>query len=177
MFKDSSQQMIHLRTLYQKTYFLKKKPQEWESAIYKQHLTLKGKLTEEAKREYIDYVKQFKFYGTTFYPPCKTQNIRALPNKVIIGVNYEGIHIFRSKNKEHISSHFFTEISSWASGTGTFAFEFGNQHDAQKYTFLTANGTIIASAIQTYVDILVQMLKNGDDDEESESVTSLSSER
>jgi len=177
MSKDSSRQMIHLRTLSQKIYFLKKKPQEWESAIYKQHATFKIKCPEDVKREYIKVVKQLEFYGTTFYPPCKTQNIRALPNKVIIGINYEGIHLFRSKNKEHISSHVFSEISTWASGTGTFAFEFGNQHEPQKYTFITVHGTIIASTIQTYVDILVQMLKNRDDDVDEESVTSLSSER
>jgi len=168
--------MIQLRTLYQKIYFFKKKPHEWEIAIYKQHSTFKGKSKEEAKKEYIDIVKQFKFYGTTFYPPCKTQNIRSLPNKVILGVNYEGIHLFRSKNKEFLSSHPFTEICSWASNSGTFAFEFGNLHDAQKYTFLTDHSSYIASTIQMYIDILVEMLKNGDEDafEESDG-TSLSS--
>lgn len=32
-----------------------------------------------------------------------------------------------------------------------------------KYTFETKVGTIIAGTVQTYIDILVQMLKNGED--------------
>ena len=96
---------------------------------------------------------------------------KSLPSKVIIGVNYEGIRLLKPKNKELISEHLFTEICSWASSSGTFAFEFGNQNESQKYTFETKQGAIIAATIQTYIDILVQMLKNGDEDDEEESET------
>ena len=37
-----------------------------------------------------------------------------------------------------------------------------------KYTFDTKVGTIIASTVQTYIDILVQMLKNVEDDDSEE---------
>lgn len=87
--------------------------------------------------------------------------------------------------QELISEHLFTEICSWASSSATFAFEYGNQTESVKYSFETkqvrtpafpgqlvplANsdlqGAIIAATIQTYIDILVQMLKNGEDDED-----------
>jgi hypothetical protein len=70
-----------------------------------------------------------------------------------------------------VSTHPFTEICSWASSSSTFAFEFGSQTESQKYTFETKQGAIIASTIQTYIDILVQMLKSGaeeDDDEDDQ---------
>jgi len=153
--------------------FGSKKSSEWESIILKEHQNHRGKKQEEAKLEYINLVKQNPYYGTTFYPPCKSAGNKSIPSKVIIGVNYEGIRLFKVKNKELVSEHLFTEICSWASSSGTFAFEFGNQNESQKYTFETKQGAIIAATIQTYIDILVQMLKNGEE-EDDESLSEAS---
>jgi len=144
-----------------------KKPNEWEAAIFKAHAANTGKGPEEAKTEYLEIVKQWPFYGTTFYPPCKSIGNRRLPAKVIIGINAEGILLLK-KDKELVSTHPFTEICSWASSSTTFAFEFGSTTDSQKYTFETKQGAIIAATIQTYIDILVQMLKTNEDDEPDE---------
>jgi len=144
-----------------------KKPSEWEYLIFKAHSMNTGKSAEDSKLEYLDIVKQWPFYGTTFYPPCRSLNNRKLPTKVIIGVNAEGILLLK-RDKELVSTHPFTEICSWASSSGTFAFEFGTQVEAQKYTFETKQGAIIASTIQTYIDILVQMLKSGEESEDEQ---------
>jgi len=161
-----------------KSLFNGKKPNEWEALILREHETLIGRSSEDAKSEYLSIVKDWGNYGTTFFPPCKSVGNKNLPSKVIIGVNNEGIQLLKPKNKARISEHLFTEICSWASSSGTFAFEFGNQNESQKYTFETKQGSIIASTIQTYIDILVQMLKNGDDeddeDDESETGTTIS---
>ena len=45
------------------------------------------------------------------------------------------------KTQELISTHPFTEICSWASSSTTFAFEFGVQTEATKYTFETKQVT------------------------------------
>jgi len=156
-----------LKDFVPKTLFNLKKPQEWENLILRQHESLIGKDKETAKTEYLNIVKQWAYYGTTFFPPCKSVGNKLPVKTVIIGVNYEGIRLLK-KNKDLISEHLFTEICSWASSSGTFAFEFGNQNESQRYTFETKQGAIIASTIQTYIDILVQMLKNGADDEEEE---------
>eukprot|EP01112_Ceratiomyxa_fruticulosa_P003608 TRINITY_DN1392_c0_g1_i1.p1 TRINITY_DN1392_c0_g1~~TRINITY_DN1392_c0_g1_i1.p1 ORF type:complete len:329 (-),score=55.09 TRINITY_DN1392_c0_g1_i1:160-1146(-) len=146
-----------------------KKPQEWESLIFKAHAKNQGKTAEDAKTEYLDIVKQWPFYGTTFFPPCKSVGNKKLPNKVIIGVNAEGILLLKTKDKELISTHPFTEICSWLSSSTTFAFEFGSQNESQKYAFDTKHGAIIAATIQTYIDILVQMLKYGEDEDDDEN--------
>mmetsp|Transcript_1751 Transcript_1751/g.4777 ORF Transcript_1751/g.4777 Transcript_1751/m.4777 type:complete len:335 (+) Transcript_1751:237-1241(+) len=163
----------NLKSFVPKQLYQSKKSSEWESLILKEHARLAGKQSvEDAKLDYLTIVKSSNLYGTTFFPPCRSLGNRNVPGKVIIGVNYEGICLLKPKNKELISEHLFTEICSWASSSGTFAFEFGNQAESQKYTFETKQGSIIASTIQTYIDILVQMLKNGDDDdEETDSVT------
>lgn len=157
----------NLKQFVPKDLFPLKKPNEWESLIFKSHALSTGKSAEDAKTEYLEIVKQWPFYGTTFYPPCKSIGNRRLPNKVIIGVNAEGILLLK-KDKELVSTHPFTEICSWASSSTTFAFEFGSQTESQKYTFETRQGAIIASTIQTYIDILVQMLKSGEESEDED---------
>jgi len=145
-----------------------KKPTEWEPLIFKQHAKHIGKSPDTAKTEYLEIVKQWPYYGTTFYPPCKAIGNRKISSKVIIGVNAEGILLLKTKDKDLLSTHPFTEICSWASSANTFSFEFGSQNESTKYTFDTKHGAIIAASIQTYIDILVQMLKNeSEDDDES----------
>jgi len=148
-----------------------KPAKEWESLIFKAHAKNTGKSADDAKGEYLDIVKLWPYYGTTFYPACKSVPKSKLPTRVVIGVNAEGILLLKAKDKELISTHPFTEVCSWASSASTFAFEFGSASESTKYSFETKQGGIIAATIQTYIDILVQMLKNGEseDDEESNS--------
>jgi hypothetical protein len=143
-----------------------KKPGEWEAAILKEHPRHKGRSIDDAKLDYINLIKEWPFYGTTFFPPVKSPNNKNLPSKVVLGVNYDGIRLYKTKNRELISEHPFTEICSWASSSSTFAFEFGNHEASTKYSFETKQGAVIAATIQTYIDLLVQMLKNGEDEEE-----------
>jgi len=157
----------NLKQFVPKDLFSSKRPTEWEAAIFKAHAQHIGKKSEDAQTEYLDIVKQWPFYGTTFYPPCKSIGNKKLPGKVIIGVNAEGILLLK-KDKELVSTHPFTEICSWASSSSTFAFEFGSQTESQKYTFETRQGAIIAATIQTYIDILVQMLKTGTEDDDDD---------
>jgi len=159
----------NLKQFVPKDLFPTKRPNDWEQAILKAHAQHIGKKVEDVQTEYLDIVKQWPFYGTTFYPPCKSIGNKKLPGKVIIGVNAEGILLLK-KDKELVSTHPFTEICSWASSSSTFAFEFGSQTESQKYTFETRQGAIIAATIQTYIDILVQMLKSGTEDDDEEDL-------
>lgn len=159
----------NLHNFVPKQLFPSRPPREWEAAIFKAHQKNIGKGADEAKGEYLDIVKLWPYYGTTFFPACKALAKTKLPAKVIIGVNAEGIVLLKARDKELISTHPFTEVCSWASSANTFAFEFGSQSDATKYSFDTKHGAIIAATIQTYVDLLVQMLKNGESEDEEES--------
>lgn len=141
-----------------------KKPPEWEALILKEHAKHKSVTQEDAKSQYLNICKSFPLWGTTFYPPCKSVGKNLPEKKVIIGVNFEGIRLLRVKTKEIISEHLYTEICSWASSSGTFGFEFGSHNDSQKYTFETKQGAIIASTVQTYIDILVELLKKDDEE-------------
>lgn len=166
----------NLKNFIPKAMYPLKRPNEWEPLIFKAHAKHVGKSQDAAKTEYLEIVKQWPYYGTTFYPPCKAIGNKKIPNKVIIGANAEGILLLKPKDKEVISSHPFTEICSWASSANTFSFEFGSQNESTKYTFETKHGAIIASSIQTYIDILVQMLKNEESEDDDESAASNSTD-
>ena len=49
--------------------------------------------------EYLNTVKTWGYYGSTFFPPCKSVGNRNLHSKVLIGVNYEGIRLLKPKTK------------------------------------------------------------------------------
>ncbi len=90
----------NLKDYVPKTLFSQKKPSEWEAQIFAEHGKHKGKSADDAKLTYLSIVKKSQFYGTTFYPPCKSvNNGRKVPNKVIIGVNAEGIMLLKPKDK------------------------------------------------------------------------------
>jgi hypothetical protein len=63
--------------------------------ILKAHSQNAGKSADEAMTEYLVIVKEWPFYGTTFFPPCKSINNKKLPAKVVIGVNAEGIVVLK----------------------------------------------------------------------------------
>jgi len=155
---------VNLRQFVPRDLFSLKKATEWENLIFRAHATYIGKSTDDAKTEYLDIVKQWPFYGTTFHPPCKTVGNKRILKKVIIGVNTEGILLLKRDSKELVSTHPYTDIFSWASSATTFSFEFGSLDsiNSQKYIFETKNGNEISAIIQTYIDILLDMLKNGE---------------
>lgn len=140
-----------------------RKPQAWEEAILKEHAKRRQMEPDDAREEYINICKGFLLYGMTFFPPCRATS-KTLPSRVLLGVNFEGIHIMKVKDKAVISDHLYTDICSWASSSTSFGFEFGNQTESTKYNFDTKMGSIIAATVQTYIDILVHMLKNEDED-------------
>lgn len=76
-----------------------RKSHEWAQSVLEAHENLIGKSVEDAKTEYLNIVKTWGYYGTTFYPPCKSVGNKSLHSKVVIGINYEGIRLLRPKNK------------------------------------------------------------------------------
>lgn len=84
-----------------------RRAQEWASSVLEAHELLIGKSGEDAKTEYLNIVKTWGYYGSTFYPPCKSIGNRNLHSKVVIGVNYEGIRLLKPRTKVKSKTIFF----------------------------------------------------------------------
>jgi len=141
-----------------------KPTKEWESRIFKLHQNYKGVGGEDAKNMYLSIVKGWSYYGTQYFKNCRNiSKSKALPPKVMIGVNVDGIVLASSKEKkDQVGCFLFTDLISWSSQNGpcgTFSFECGSPNDSTKYSFETKYAWAISDLIQSYVDVLVQAIK------------------
>jgi len=65
----------------------------------------------------------------------------------------EGISLLNHKSRELIQTHAFKDIRSWASTSGTFAFE-PAESTAPRYLFETKQGPDIAALVLMYAELL-----------------------
>jgi len=138
-----------------------KPAKEWETLIFKNHVKRLGMSSEDAKSEYLATVKQWPFYGTTYFKGCRTiSKSKNIPPKLALGINLDGIVLVSNKDKQQtISQHPFTDLLSWNVLQDSFTFEFGTTNDFTKYSFATTHAHAINDLMQSYVDALLQMIK------------------
>jgi len=128
-----------------------KKPKEWEALILKAHQ--KYRTTSDSELAYINYVKQVSYYGTEYFI-CKNTLNKKLPERVILGINAEGIQLMK-KEQEIVFTSPWADLVSWI-GTDRNLFYFEiigrDQHPNTKYTFETTQGKTISQLTGLYVD-------------------------
>jgi len=148
-----------------KPLLVQKPGKEWESLIFKGHVNKKGLPAEDAENEYLCIVKAWQHYGTKYFKNCRTiSKNKSLPPKVMIGINVDGIVLANPKEKQQqYGTYAYTDLLSWTStqsgAQGTFSFEFGTANDSTKFSFETKHADAINDLVQSYVDVLIQMIK------------------
>lgn len=143
------------------------KPQkEWETLIFKAHMSKKGLPPTDAESDYLNIVKAWPHYGTKYFRNCRVLSNRKLPAKVMIGVNLDGIVLTNNKDKEQSFGEYnYSDLLSWTTthntGQSTFSFEVAqsNNNDATKFTFETRHADALNDLVQSYVDVLIQMIR------------------
>lgn len=74
------------------------KSDQWEAALLKEHQSHKGKDPQDLKNAYLSIVRQWAYYGGTFfkarYVPSEAVFFKQdFEGKVRVGVNENGLHI------------------------------------------------------------------------------------
>lgn len=129
----------------------KKKNKEWESLILQAHQKYKGQDTSTAEATYINYVRQITFYGTEFFL-CKNTQTKKLPDKVILGVNEEGLVLLK-KDNELIFTCPWTDLTSWnGANAKQISFDIVNRDQVSKYILDYPDPKLISQLITYYVD-------------------------
>jgi len=101
---------------------------EWEVLLAEQHLKHKGKSTFVLKCLYLDIVRQWPYYGCTFFRAKNNtqtnQNFFStdFEGKVTIGVNQKGVHIIEPRVMS-ILTFPFDKVVDWNSQKQTFFLE------------------------------------------------------
>lgn len=140
-----------------KTMIKDKKSKEWESSIYKNHSGLIGKTRDAIEVQYLEEIKKVGFYGTHFFN-CKVDSIvgtkkLSLPDKIIIGINAEGILLLK-KDQDILSAYNWFEMFSWVAPQekNLLTIEVSNEGEVFKFTLETSQSRSINHILSLYVD-------------------------
>jgi len=92
-----------------------KKIEDWEKDIFQEHARIAGLKKTDAMTQYLNKVRQWHFYGSTFWT-VQTINKEnsALPDQVILAVSSSGIQLLKVQGKEPILIQRYADIYSWA---------------------------------------------------------------
>ncbi|KAJ3125160.1 hypothetical protein HK098_000534 [Nowakowskiella sp. JEL0407] len=111
------------------------RPEEWEGLILKEYAKYKGKTTPIARMLYLQYVRQWSYYGTSFFPICKDVppggffEFRTV--QLLLGVGAEGLVIV-DVDKHKLIFEVLWEKSSWVFSKDTFLIKYqslsGKEH-------------------------------------------------
>eukprot|EP00761_Pharyngomonas_kirbyi_P013343 gb/GECH01013371.1/.p1 GENE.gb/GECH01013371.1/~~gb/GECH01013371.1/.p1 ORF type:complete len:332 (+),score=63.07 gb/GECH01013371.1/:1-996(+) len=133
---------------------------DWEKDVFAEHARLAGLQTQDAMLSYLNHVRNWPFYGSTFWTvQTVNKETNSLPEQVVLAVNSNGIQLLKPGSKEQILAQRFSDIYSWAYKRNAFAFVSGAL-SKQKFQFATVHGKDIARTLQAYVDILLEEYKS-----------------
>jgi hypothetical protein len=127
-----------------------RKSEEWVGDLMAAHQLNRSKDPVNLKRQYLDIVQKFPFYGSTFY---KAKYIPAITSfykqdyqgTVSLGLNHMGIHIIDPKLMKFETWNFH-DLIFWDSVHATFVFEVATnvkQEPTRRYTFKTQQAELI----------------------------------
>jgi hypothetical protein len=92
---------------------------ELEGKILKIYQKLKGYSSTEAKLNYLDYVKSWKIYGSSYFF-VEPQNSRDFPSDVVLAINAKGILVVDPETKDFLAEYPYSEVVTWGHSAQTF---------------------------------------------------------
>jgi len=127
-----------------------KSPEEWERLILAQYQTYSGKSVYMARMLYLQYTRQWAFYGSSFFPACKSAPPQGLFQKRtenwVIGVNDTGMHIVDLKSPKILFSQTY-ERMKWQWTSDTIVFDYNSVRTGKDHhlTIITPQAYLINS--------------------------------
>eukprot|EP00808_Paulinella_micropora_P026680 g54161.t1 len=128
---------------------------EWEQMILNKYQKVSGFTSLEAKLNYLDYVQEWTFYGSTFFLVEQWQ-FKDYPNPLVLGINCEGVLLMHPEKKSVLENYGFTDIVTWGHSDEKFIIVVGNIVQQRKLIFKTINGQEMNHLIHDYVKFKVK---------------------
>jgi hypothetical protein len=128
-----------------------KTPLEYEEQIYKLYKKLIGYAQMEARLSYLDYVKSWKIYGSTFFF-AEPQNNKDLPRECVLAVNNKGILVVDPSTKEFLAEYEYSNVVTWGHSLNSFVIVTGSTNRQIKMYFKTDQGKEINNMVRCYVE-------------------------
>lgn len=121
--------------------------------IRKAHAAHKGKSAWVVSNEYLNYVKDWQVYGSSFFF-VEPQMNADLPEDCFLAVNPKGVLLINPDTKEVLATHLYSEIPTWGHSGTSFVLHIGNLIKQTKLYFSTEQGKDINDLVRSYVNHL-----------------------
>ena len=121
-----------------------------EFQILRLYNRLKGLSQLDARLSYLDYVRTWRLYGSTFFSVTSVnQNI---PEDVILAISKSGIIVLEGKSRELLKAYeYIVHITSWGYSDTSFIMQVSHRDGVdEKLFFQTQRGDEIHDLVQTY---------------------------
>jgi len=128
---------------------------EWEQMILAKYAKVSGFTSLEAKLNYLDYVQEWTFYGSTFFL-VEQRQFKDYPSPLILGINCEGVLLMHPEKKTVLENYGFTDIVTWGHSDEKFIIVVGNIVQQRKLIFKTSHGQEMNHLIHDYVKFKVK---------------------
>jgi len=143
------------RITYKKDVKSEKLQKEWETKILLKYEKVNGFTALEAKLNYLDYVQDWDFYGTTFFT-VRQKQLKDYPEVIALGINCEGVLLMHPVKETILDKWTFTDIVTWGHSDEKFILVVGNIVQQRKLIFPTNEGKSMNHLIHDYVKFKVK---------------------
>jgi len=89
------------------------KPEVWEKDFVGTHQKMKGFTELMSKQAYVKSCMKFRGYGFTFFVSKQT-HMKGQPKTCFLGINVDGVGVFKTSDKSHLETYRFAKLKSWA---------------------------------------------------------------
>ena len=119
----------------------KMREQEIEDNVLQVWKKLAGKTytSRDAKQNYLDYIKAWKIYGSTYFV-VEPQSSRDFPKEVVLAINAQRVLIVHPQSQEFLAEYPYNEVVTWGQSSKSFVLVTGNLVRQQKVYFRTEQG-------------------------------------
>ena len=110
----------------------------------------KGKTVSQAIFEYLQTVKDWKIYGSSFFSVIP-QNVPDLPSPAFLAINPKAIVFLNPENREIVKEYPYSVVPTWGHSGTSFVLHVGDLVNQDKLYFTTDQGKDINDLIHNYV--------------------------
>lgn len=122
-----------------------------EDKIYALYAKLTGYSQLEARLSYLDYVKSWKIYGSTYFF-VEPQDSKELPKECVLAVNGKGITVISPTTKEFLAEYNYSTVVTWGHSPNSFVIVTGTQTRQVKVYFKTDQGKELNNMVKSYIE-------------------------
>eukprot|EP01047_Picozoa_sp_COSAG01_P016406 COSAG01_NODE_840_length_13184_cov_18.465724_5_plen_1561_part_00 len=131
------------------------KPEVWEKDFVATHVKMKGFTEMMSKQAYVKACQKFRGYGYTFYPAKQTHLDKKEPKTIFLGVNVDGVAVFKTSDKSVYETYRFAKLKSWAASPANVTFKVSKDDKNHKLSgesvaFNTECGEDICKLLKDY---------------------------